>query len=140
MNPILKPLYFKVIMILLLSYGSLLRADGQNRDTFGEGKRYGAFQVGYADGFSFGFMGQGDGRTVEYLALLPSFGIGLSDALGGESWYRGNFDLVLEGEFISAFKPSDGYSAGAAFLLRYNFLAGERFIPYVEGGAGVGYL
>ncbi len=129
-----------VLIVVICLYGATVSAEDYPRDAFGEGKRYASFQVGYGEGLSFGFMGQGDGRTVEYLATFPSFGVGISDIVADDSWFRGNVDVVLEGEFITGFKPVGGYSAGAALLFRYNFLRGKRFVPYIEGGAGIGYL
>ncbi|MEE9397934.1 MAG: hypothetical protein V3V31_13065, partial [Methylococcales bacterium] len=94
-----------VLIVVICLYGATVSAEDYPRDAFGEGKRYASFQVGYGEGLSFGFMGQGDGRTVEYLATFPSFGVGISDIVADDSWFRGNVDVVLEGEFITGFKP-----------------------------------
>lgn len=108
--------------------------------SFGLGKKFVGLQLGYGDGVGFDFMGDGDGRLVSYLAVFPHFGIGVSNLLGRDSWYQGNFDIVIEGEFIRNFKPSGGYSAGAATLARYNFRSLRIVTPYIEAGGGIGYL
>ena len=97
-------------------------------------------QLGYGEGFSPGFTAQGDGRKVRYLYVFPGFGVGISDVKGENKWYRGNFDLLAGGVFIRNFEPSNGFSAGVNFLVRYNFLMWQRYVPFVEAGAGIGYL
>ncbi len=75
-------------------------ADEPNNQSFGYGKRFIDLQVGY-----------GDGWLVRYLAVSPQFGVGVSDLLGENAWYKGNFDVVLQGAFIKNFRPSSGFSA-----------------------------
>lgn len=132
-----------IVFILFLElslYAVLVKAEGITEGKFGYGKRHATLQLGYGAGFSFGFVGEGDGSSVEYFSAFPSFGVGISDAFAEGSWYQGNFDLELQGEFTSSFKPVGGYSVGAGFLFRYNFLASKKFIPYIELGLGFGYL
>ncbi len=109
-------------------------------DNFGYGKMYVGLQGGWGKAFSLGIAGQGDGRNVEYAAILPQVGIGLSNVVGDNTWYRGNLDAVFQGEFLIGYQPDSGYSAGLSFLLRYNFLASREWVPYVEIGGGVGTL
>ncbi|NOQ16340.1 MAG: outer membrane beta-barrel protein [Methyloprofundus sp.] len=115
-------------------------AKTNTEDNFGYGKQYVFLQSGYGAGFAFSFVGSGDGSEVSYLATFPGFAVGISDVLATDSWYRGNFDLLLQAEVIGNFQPVGGYSLGGAFLFRYNFLASKRFVPYVELGLGFGYL
>lgn len=44
---------------------------------------------------------------------------------------------MIEGTLLYAFEPGDGVAGGVTPLIRYNFLAGDRFIPFVQGGAGI---
>jgi opacity protein-like surface antigen len=111
-----------------------------NLEHFGYGKTYVGLQTGWGKAFSLGIAGQGDGRNAEYLAILPQLGIGLTDVLGEDSWYRGNLDAVFQGEFLAAYEPNSGYSAGFSFLLRYNLLFSQQWAPYFELGGGVGTL
>jgi hypothetical protein len=133
------------LWLLMLSYllnflPCLGHAENPAQEHFGRGQKYMGFQAGYGSGFSLGFSGNGDGHDVEYVAAFPSFGVGISDLKWQSHWYRGSFDLVGEGEFIKSFEPNDGFSAGAAFLVRYNFQSWMSFVPYAQAGAGVGYL
>ncbi|MGH8500592.1 MAG: acyloxyacyl hydrolase [Methylococcales bacterium] len=107
---------------------------------YGYGTMYALFQLGYGSGFTIGNSGRADAKDVRYLATFPSFGIGISDSFGNDSWYRGNIDFVTEGEFITFLGPGEGHSAGLAVLLRYNFLSLAKFVPYAEVGVGAGYL
>jgi len=118
----------------------MVMAEGSPNDKFGYGKSHLGLQLGYGLGMSLGFVGWGDGSQVSYMAAFPSYGIGISDIFADEDWYRGNVDLVVQGEFIKNFQPSDGYSLGGGFLFRYNFLANKKFIPYLELGLGFGSL
>lgn len=107
---------------------------------YGFGKTYVGFQTGYGGGFAIGNSGRGDAKDVKYLPFFPSFGIGISDPSGVDSWYAGNFDFVTEGEFIAFLGPGEGHSTGLAIQLRYNFLSLEKFVPYAVVGVGAGYI
>ena len=133
------------LWLILLSYSFSLflvpaRAEDSPRNRFGKGKKYVSLISGYGDGFSIGFVGDQDGRKVELLAIFPSIGFGLSGIKAINKWYRGNFDLLVEGQFITNFEPERGASVGVNSMMRYNFLAWERLIPYAGLGAGIGYL
>ncbi len=52
------------------------------------------FQAGYGADFRIGISGRDDAKDLSYLATFPGFGVGVSDPLERDSWYRGNFDLV----------------------------------------------
>jgi lipid A 3-O-deacylase len=126
---------------LIFSFGAIAADSAQSfAIPYGYGKTYVGFQVGYGAGFRIGISGQGDAKDVTYLATFPSFGVGLSDPIGGDSWYHGNFDLVAEGEFITFLGPGPGHSMGLALLLRYNFLSQGNFVPYAEIGVGAGFI
>ena len=55
--------------------------------------RYGRQSIGISGGHGLalpiGATGGGDLRDLQFLYLAPSWGIGLSDPIGGNSWYRG---------------------------------------------------
>jgi len=129
-----------VLGLSLCFYSALSSAKTDAEDHFGYGKQYAFLHSGYGAGFEFNFVGSGDGSEVAYLATFPGFGVGISDVFAEDSWYRGNFDLILQAEVIGNFQPVGGYSLGAAFLFRYNFLVSKKFVPYVELGVGFGYL
>ena len=117
-------------------------ADQQSStEHFGYGKIYSGLQGGWGKAFALGNVaGDGDGRKAEYVAILPQLGIGLTNVVGHNSWFKGNLDAVFQGEFLAAYEPNSGYSAGLSLLLRYNFLYSDQWVPYLEIGGGVGVL
>jgi lipid A 3-O-deacylase len=76
-------------------------------------------------------------QELRFLYLAPRWGIGLSDPMGGNSWYRGNVELLIEGTFLYCFEPKNGIAGGITPLIRYIFLADERVIPFAQLGAGI---
>jgi opacity protein-like surface antigen len=113
------------------------RADDY-RDLFGKGKQYVGLSLGSGVGFSMGFMGDGDGKDVNFFDLRPRYGVGVTNVLGEGHWYRGDIDFMLEGEFL--FEFDGGTYQGLALMFRYNFLREGRLIPFVELGSGMGNL
>lgn len=103
---------------------------------FGSGKQEVALAVGYAISLPLGGKTP-DIEDIQYVFLAPRWGIGITDPLGEESaWYRGNFELLAEGQFLFETEPKSGFAGGFAILFRYNFLPHGKFIPFVEAGAG----
>lgn len=130
-----------IFVYFLTSYFPAAANQELNSGHFGYGKIYSSLQGGWGKAFALGNVaGDGDGRKAEYVAILPQLGIGLTDIVGDNSWFRGNLDAVFQGEFLAAYEPNSGYSAGLSLLLRYNFLHSEQWVPYLEIGGGVGVL
>jgi hypothetical protein len=127
-------------LLLAFCLCSVTFASNTDGRVFGLGKKFIGLQVGYGDGIGFNFMGDGDGRLARYLAVFPHIGIGVSNLLVKNSWYQGNFEIMFEGEFIRNFRPSCGFSAGVASLMRYNFRHSHKVVPFIEAGGGIGYL
>src|SRR5690348_5807698 len=72
------------------------------------------------------------------LALLSlSYGHMLSHTIGLEHFYQGNWELRGELFGGAEFSPSREWVVGLAPHLRYNFATGTRWVPYIDGGAGV---
>jgi hypothetical protein len=106
---------------------------------FGVGKQNLGIALGY--GVAFNIMGERtEVNDLQYIYAAPRWGIGISDPKGGESWYRGNFELVFEGAFMYNFEPKSGFGAGATGLVRYNFLRESKVIPFFEIGASLLYI
>ncbi len=103
--------------------------------------RFGRQSLGFGAGYGFPLLLNAnridDVDDVRFLYLGPRWGIGLTDPVGGNVWYRGNFELVIEGTFLYAFEPKHGVAGGVTPLVRFNFLAGDRLIPFVQAGAGI---
>jgi hypothetical protein len=72
------------------------------------------------------------------LALLSlTYGHMLGHVVGKSHWYRGNFEGRLELFGGGRYSPSSEWVIGLTPLLRYNFATGTRWIPFLDGGAGV---
>src|SRR5215472_917231 len=80
-------------------------------------------------------------REAHDLALLSfTYGHMLGHVKGEGHWYRGNFEGRLELLGGMQFHPdvdTDGWLIGLTPHLRYNFATGSRWIPFLDGGAGV---
>ena len=107
-----------------------------------EGKAPSLFQKG-ANELSLS-LGAGIGMPIfgseghhDWALGMLEYGWMLSDVVGEDHWYRGNWELVanLFGGF--EYSPEVAYFTGVAPMLRYNFVTGSRFVPFFGLGAGV---
>ena len=104
---------------------------------FGFGKQSLGISAGHGLALPVGGTQAPDLEDIQFVYVTPRWGVGISDPLGGRSWYRGNFELLLEGTVLYMFEPKRGIAGGIAPVLRYNFLTGSRIIPFLQAGAGV---
>ena len=104
---------------------------------FGFGKQSLGISAGHGLALPVGGTDSPQLEDIQFLYVTPRWGIGLTDPLGGRSWYRGNFEFLLEGTFLYNFEPKPGIAGGLSPMVRYNFLTGSRFIPFLQAGAGV---
>ena len=111
----------------------------------------------WRDGVGSGFLGSAQDLTIEAgvaagmaslgshqphdLGLVSaSYGHMLSGVVGKDHWYRGNVEGRVELFGGMQYHPdvdTDGWLIGLTPHLRYNFATGTRWIPFVDGGAGV---
>lgn len=133
-----------IALVLALSLagvaGRAAAEAGGAEEPFGFGKQEIGLSTGYGVAFgAFGSQGT-DGEDVESIPVFPRWGIGITDPFGGDGWYRGSLSFTLEGIFLFNHEPRNGFAAGGAFSFRYNFLRGDRLVPYAEIGAGMTHL
>ncbi len=156
MRPLRKPVLLAMVMVVLFPRAVSAAEPGPEsaakqeeagatspRDLF----KLRAQEIGIAAGYGaaierFLFLPIGettaeDLQEVKYVYVAPRWGIGISDPLGGDAWYRGNFELLAEGAFYIPFEPTDGFGGGITAIFRYNFLPEGRLIPFVEAGPGI---
>ena len=103
---------------------------------FGYGRQSLGISIGHGLALPIGGTDSPEMEDIQFVYATPRWGIGLTNPLGGSSWYRGNFELLLEGTFLYMFEPQSGIAGGIAPGLRYNFLTGTRFIPFFHAGVG----
>jgi hypothetical protein len=110
---------------------------------FARGGKQLSLSLGYGLGFR---TGSEEARSrseelgdVSLIEVVPRFGIGISNPLGGKAWYRGNFEALVEGAVVFNANPRFGYALGGASTLRYNFLIWDRFVPFLDANFGMVY-
>jgi len=103
----------------------------------GEGFRSTIQSIGLSSGATYGLAAFG-GREAHQLALISlSYGHMLGHVCGEGHWYRGNWELRGELFTGAQFSPDTEWLVGLTPHLRYHFASGTRWIPFVDGGAGV---
>lgn len=84
-------------------------------------------------------IGGSDRPTLNYSVTNLRLGVMLNTP-EGEGFFRGNFELLVQGFYASVFDGPGDYFAGASVLLRYNFVQpGARLVPYFQIGVGAAY-
>lgn len=97
-----------------------------------------ALHAGWGEGFGFAGSGGTENEDVGLVVVTPSLGVGVGGPLGGDAWWRGAFELRLDGQLWINTDPRNGEGGGATLSLRYSWLHSERFVPFLELGAGLG--
>jgi lipid A 3-O-deacylase len=104
----------------------------------GDGFQKGAHELALSAGAGFGISALGGSRTHDMALTTVDYGWMVTDVLGADRWYRGNFELFGEAFGGYQFYPHHGWLIAAAPFLRYNFATGTRWVPFVNVGAGIG--
>jgi len=103
----------------------------------GEGFRPEAQSISLSAGATYGFAAFG-GREAHDLALVSlTYGHMLGHVLGERHWYQGSLEFRLELFTGVQFSPRSEWLVGLTPHLRYNLATGTRWIPFLDGGAGV---
>jgi hypothetical protein len=127
------PRGFALLVLCVLAMGVPAHALADAPAAF----RRGGMWIGLSSGYAHSFRtGSDDVANVEYVPIYPRFGLSLGP-LGGSSWYRGAVDCMFEPTFLVQVEPHDGFAGGAAIGARYNALALDPLVPFVEIGAGI---
>jgi hypothetical protein len=117
------------------------RAEGDIRERFHAGAMHAGLTVGYGYGFRFGSDANkrlsAELGEVRPVAVIPRFGYGFTDPIGGDSFLRGNVDLIFEAALLYDTEPHEGFGGGVGTSLRYNFLCSRLAVPYAEINLGV---
>jgi opacity protein-like surface antigen len=103
----------------------------------GEGFRCGAQSLTLSAGATYGFTAFG-GKESHDLALGSlTYGVMLDNTVNKGHWYQGNIEF--RGQLFGGeqFSPRREWLVGLTPHIRYNFATGSRWIPYIDGGAGV---
>ena len=88
-------------------------------------------------GATVGFQAFGGQQDHDLALVSLSYGHMLGRVMGEDHWYRGNWEIRGELFGGAEFSPSSDWLVGLTPHLRYNLATGTRWIPFVDGGAGV---
>lgn len=103
----------------------------------GEGFRSSVQTLSLDAGATAGFQVFGGQQDHDLALVSLSYGHMLGQVMGADRWYRGNWEIRGELFGGAEFSPSTDWLVGLTPHLRYNLATGSRWIPYVDGGAGV---
>lgn len=104
---------------------------------FAKGNQKLSLQTGYGEGFAAFSSGGKDAADVRTAAIYASWGTSISELQGRDSWYRGAWEFMIEGQLTLQAEPEIGHAGGGTLNFRYNFLSYQRFVPFVGFGAGL---
>ena len=107
------------------------------KDAVGEGFRSTVHTFSVEVGVGLGMAKLGSHQAHDLALTSLSYGHMLGPVLGEGHWYRGNFEWRIELFGGGQYSPSKEWLVGLTPHLRYNFATGTRWIPFVDGGAGV---
>lgn len=111
-----------------------------NAGRFARGSQEWGLSLGQASGLDIWGSRGADTDDVQFIGLVPRFGVGLTDPIGSDAWYHGNLELIVEGSLLAAYAPKGGFLGGVALAFRYNLLGWRSVVPFLEIGGGVAGL
>jgi len=103
----------------------------------GEGFRADAQSISLSAGALYGVATFGSRQAHDLALVSLTYGHMLGHVVGEGHWYRGNPEFRLELFTGAQFSPTTEWLVGLTPHLRYDFATGSRWIPFVDGGAGV---
>jgi opacity protein-like surface antigen len=103
----------------------------------GQGFRAGTKMIGLSMGATYGMLVLG-GEERHHLALISaSYGILPGGIKGKDKWYQGNLELRAEVFGGAQLNSRVRAITGLVPHLRYHFITGTRFVPYIDAGVGM---
>jgi hypothetical protein len=103
----------------------------------GQGFTKGVFGLDVSGGAGFGVRMLGTSEIHDWWLTAAQFGYVLSDVVGKDHFYRGNFELLGQLFGGEQYHPSRAYLVGLGPMLRYDFATGTRVVPFFDVSAGV---
>lgn len=106
---------------------------GVERSPFTKGMR----EAGFTAGFLYSpVFGERNRQTFSYAQQDLTLGWMLNSP-AGSSWYRGNFEFLLNIAGAEIAQGPGSYLIGGRVLLRYNFVQpATKWVPFIQIGAG----
>lgn len=107
------------------------------RGDIGEGFAKGAHEFDFAAGGGIGLAVLNSVGHHDWVIGAVDYGWVFSDVVAPKHWWRGNWELLADLFGGWQFRPEGAYFIGAGPHLRYDFATGHRWVPFIDGGAGV---
>lgn len=107
------------------------------QDGIGTGFRKGTEEGSFAIGTGIGIVGLGGTETHDFVLGRVGYSRVLTDVLGDRSWFRGNLEGGAELLGGEQYYHREAYFFGLTPVLRYSFATGSRWVPFLDGGAGI---
>lgn len=120
-------------VIALLAFALLMVSHALLAEETTDALAKGTQELGISSGY--GWSTKAD-RHVHAVPLNVRWGCVFTDPQGS-SFYRGVWEGLVEGSVSYLFHGQRCYGIGINGLLRYNLLAGKKFVPFVQAGVGV---
>jgi hypothetical protein len=103
----------------------------------GEGFRSDAESFGLEAVGGLGLATFGSRQEHDLAMMILSYGHMLGPVEGEGHWYRGNWEFRAELFGGAQVSPDVNWLVGLTPHLRYDFATGSRWVPFIDGGAGV---
>ena len=106
-------------------------------DGLGRGFRSEVQSFSLEAGADYGLAAFGSRQAHDIGVVSIGYSHMLGQVVGGDHWYRGNWEGRLELFGGSQFSPTPDWLVGFTPHLRYNLSTGTRWVPFIDGGAGL---
>ena len=132
-----KEIYGLFVVMSLLWFVPL---EGQAQTRSKEIMKKGTIEVGVLGGYSKAFTELGNAKSTNRKAVyvLPQIGYVFTDFIDADP-FSGAFEVLFEPVAAHYHEPFSASLFGASLVLRYNFLAFGRWMPYWDFGAGISW-
>jgi opacity protein-like surface antigen len=97
----------------------------------------GTKDAGLSFGEAFGMRILGSSHKHYFALGIAQFGWVLTDPVGTDHWYRGNWELKFDIFGGAQYYPDDRYVVGGGPILRYDFATSRFCVPFIEAGLGL---
>jgi lipid A 3-O-deacylase len=103
----------------------------------GNGFKVRTVQAGFNLGAGFGWAAFGSRVAHDLTLASANMGWIASSLMAEDRWFKGNWEIAGELFGGAQYRPEYRYIVGLTPLLRYNLATGTRWVPFVNGGAGL---
>jgi lipid A 3-O-deacylase len=107
------------------------------RAGIGEGFQPGAESFTFSAGATYGLSDFGSTQKHDLALTSVTYGHMLGCVWADNTCFGGNWEFRLELFGGAQFSPSAEWLVGLTPHFRYNFVTGTRWVPFLDGGAGV---